>query len=140
MVIQSFGGDRSAILTTHSMEEADALCNRVGIIVNGTLQCVGSTQHLKDKYGSGYVLELKLSAAAIGATSAETATQRVLVEVVKLFPRAVCVEQLYSRMVFTVGKEQITSLGNVFADLDKRKYESAAVICCYHENSYVRQA
>ncbi|GAU94869.1 hypothetical protein RvY_06575 [Ramazzottius varieornatus] len=122
MIIQSFGGDRSAILTTHSMEEADSLCNRIGVIVNGTLQCVGSTQHLKDKYGSGYILEVKLGVAAMVASS-ELVTQRVLNEVLKLFPRAVCVEQFYSRMVFTVGTEQITSLGNVFADLDKLKVD-----------------
>ena len=30
--------DRGAILTTHSMEEADALCNRVGIMVKGELR------------------------------------------------------------------------------------------------------
>ena len=55
-----FQGDRGAILTTHSMEEADALCTRVGIMVKGELRCLGSTQHLKNKYGGGYVLEIKL--------------------------------------------------------------------------------
>ena len=33
-----FQGDRGAILTTHSMEEADALCSRVGIMVKGELR------------------------------------------------------------------------------------------------------
>ena len=36
----SFLRDRGAILTTHSMEEADALCSRVGIMVKGELRCV----------------------------------------------------------------------------------------------------
>jgi ATP-binding cassette subfamily A (ABC1) protein 5 len=31
-------GSRGAILTTHSMEEADALCSRVGIMVKGQLR------------------------------------------------------------------------------------------------------
>ena len=30
------------ILTTHSMEEADVLCNRIGIVNNGVLKCIGS--------------------------------------------------------------------------------------------------
>ena len=41
------------------MEEADALCSRVGIMVKGELRCLGSTQHLKNKYGAGYMLEVK---------------------------------------------------------------------------------
>ncbi|ORY53822.1 P-loop containing nucleoside triphosphate hydrolase protein [Rhizoclosmatium globosum] len=48
------------ILTTHSLEEAEALCSRVAIIVNGELVCFGTNQHLKSKFGQGmYRLELK---------------------------------------------------------------------------------
>uniref|UniRef100_H2YP14 ABC transporter domain-containing protein n=1 Tax=Ciona savignyi TaxID=51511 RepID=H2YP14_CIOSA len=54
------GSNRGAILTTHYMDEADALCSRVGIMVKGQLQCLGSTQHLKNKFGQGYSLELKV--------------------------------------------------------------------------------
>jgi ATP-binding cassette, subfamily A (ABC1), member 3 len=32
----------SIVLTTHSMEEAEALCTRMGIMVNGELKCLGS--------------------------------------------------------------------------------------------------
>jgi ATP-binding cassette, subfamily A (ABC1), member 3 len=49
----------SVILTTHSMEEAEALCTRIGIMVNGQLQCLGTTQHLKSKYGTGFEVEVK---------------------------------------------------------------------------------
>lgn len=59
-ILASFQGGRGAILTTHSMEEADALCSRVGIMVKGELRCLGSTQHLKNIYGAGYTLEVKL--------------------------------------------------------------------------------
>ncbi|KAL1502488.1 hypothetical protein ABEB36_007623 [Hypothenemus hampei] len=59
-ILASFQGSKGAILTTHSMEEADALCSRVGITVKGQLRCLGSTQHLKNLYGAGYTLEMKL--------------------------------------------------------------------------------
>ena len=36
---------RAVVLTTHSMEEADALCTRIGIMVNGKLECLESSQH-----------------------------------------------------------------------------------------------
>ena len=48
------------ILTTHSMEEAEALCTRVGIMVGGVIRCLGSTQHLKTHYGKGYQIEFDL--------------------------------------------------------------------------------
>lgn len=33
---------RAMVLTTHSMEEADVLCNRIGIVSDGVLRCIGS--------------------------------------------------------------------------------------------------
>ena len=51
MFSASFRGfERGGILTTHYMEEADALCSRVGIMVNGRMQCVGTTPHLKSRF------------------------------------------------------------------------------------------
>merc|ERR1719166_32504 len=55
---------RCVILTTHSMEECEALCNRVGIMVNGQLKCVGTAQHLKSRYGKGYQLDITMTQAA----------------------------------------------------------------------------
>jgi ABC-type multidrug transport system ATPase subunit len=50
----------SVILTTHSMEECEALCPRIGIMANGRLRCLGSAQHLKNKFGQGYQVEMKI--------------------------------------------------------------------------------
>ena len=41
------------VLTSHSMEECEALCSRLTVMVNGRFQCVGSPQHLKTKYSEG---------------------------------------------------------------------------------------
>lgn len=49
-------GARAMVLTTHSMEEADVLCTRIGIITEGRLRCLGTQTRLKAKYGSGYHL------------------------------------------------------------------------------------
>ncbi|KAF1780736.1 P-loop containing nucleoside triphosphate hydrolase [Phytophthora cactorum] len=40
------------------MEECEALCSRVGILVSGRLKCLGSVEHLKQKFGRGYTHEL----------------------------------------------------------------------------------
>merc|ERR1711907_788927 len=53
---------RSIVLTTHSMEECEALCTRIGIMTAGRLQCLGGQQHLKGKYGGGYTLEMRVGA------------------------------------------------------------------------------
>jgi len=50
---------RCVILTTHSMSEAEALCNRIGIMASGSLLCLGTQVHLKNKFGDG--LRLKFS-------------------------------------------------------------------------------
>lgn len=50
----------SVILTTHSMEECEALCPRIGIMAGGKLRCLGSAQHLKSRFGEGYQIEMKV--------------------------------------------------------------------------------
>jgi ATP-binding cassette subfamily A (ABC1) protein 3 len=51
---------KTIILTSHSMEECEALCTRLAIMVNGEFKCIGSTQHLKNKFSKGYILTIKL--------------------------------------------------------------------------------
>ena len=41
------------------MEEVEALCTRVGVMVSGRMQCLGSSQHLKSKFGGEYQVELR---------------------------------------------------------------------------------
>lgn len=43
------------------MEECEALCTRIAIMVNGEFKCLGSTQHLKNKFSKGFVLSIKVS-------------------------------------------------------------------------------
>lgn len=57
-LIEEVSQRRSVILTTHSMEEAEALCTRVGIMVHGQLLCLGSVQHLKSTYLDGYTIDV----------------------------------------------------------------------------------
>ena len=46
----------TVLLTSHSMEECEALCTRVGIMAAGALRCLGTVQHLKNRFGSGCCL------------------------------------------------------------------------------------
>uniref|UniRef100_A0A8C2XZS0 ATP binding cassette subfamily A member 7 n=1 Tax=Capra hircus TaxID=9925 RepID=A0A8C2XZS0_CAPHI len=51
---------RSVVLTSHSMEECEALCTRLAIMVNGRFRCLGSAQHLKGRFGGGHTLTLRV--------------------------------------------------------------------------------
>uniref|UniRef100_A0A665XFV1 P-type phospholipid transporter n=1 Tax=Echeneis naucrates TaxID=173247 RepID=A0A665XFV1_ECHNA len=52
---------RSVILTSHSMEECEALCTRMAIMVNGHFKCLGSIQHLKSRFGDGYTVIVRVA-------------------------------------------------------------------------------
>ena len=60
------------MLTSHSMEECEALCTKIGIMVNGKFKCLGSLQHLKSRFGQGYVVMLKVTPPAPGNTPEST--------------------------------------------------------------------
>lgn len=68
---------KSLILTTHSMDETEALCTNIGIMVNGELKCLGSLQNLKSKYGEGYTLMVKLALDSTSSANATTSTNNV---------------------------------------------------------------
>jgi ABC-type multidrug transport system ATPase subunit len=61
------------VLTTHSMEESEALSTKLGIMVNGQFKCFGSVQHLKSKYGKGYTLIVKLKNAETSVSNSQVA-------------------------------------------------------------------
>eukprot|EP00035_Acanthoeca_spectabilis_P039938 m.66067 g.66067 ORF g.66067 m.66067 type:complete len:1472 (+) comp9798_c0_seq2:173-4588(+) len=51
---------RGIIISTHSMEEATALCNRIAILTHGKLQVYGTQDELKREYGTGYTVQLSV--------------------------------------------------------------------------------
>ncbi|XP_015279544.1 PREDICTED: ATP-binding cassette sub-family A member 12 [Gekko japonicus] len=62
----------SVVLTSHSMEECEALCTRLAIMVNGRFQCLGSLQHIKSRFGKGFTVKMHLNN---GSDSVEKLTQ-----------------------------------------------------------------
>ena len=65
----------SVILTTHSMEEAEALSTKLGIMIKGNLICFGSCQHIKEKYAKSYDLYLKLRKVIFDSNFIESLSQ-----------------------------------------------------------------
>ena len=55
-MLKKYKNDRIIILTTHYMEEADNLGDRIGIMSHGKMLCCGTPDFLKNKFGEGYNL------------------------------------------------------------------------------------
>lgn len=56
--IKAFGKDKTIVLTTHNMDEADRLADRLAIIDHGRLLMLDTPQNLKKTIGEGDILEL----------------------------------------------------------------------------------
>lgn len=57
-------GKCAVVLTSHSMEECEALCTRLAIMVKGQFRCLGSLQHIKNRFGSGFTVKMYLTGAS----------------------------------------------------------------------------
>lgn len=57
-MLKNYKEDRIIVLTTHFMDEADFLGDRIGIMGEGKLICSGSSVFLKNHFGSGYNLTI----------------------------------------------------------------------------------
>jgi ATP-binding cassette subfamily A (ABC1) protein 3 len=57
-MLKEYKRDRILLLTTHYMDEADILGDRIGIMTAGKLTCLGSSLFLKNRFGVGYVMTL----------------------------------------------------------------------------------
>jgi ABC-type multidrug transport system ATPase subunit len=56
------------------MEECEALCTRLSIMVNGQFKCLGSTQHLKNKFARGYTLIVKIKKVPVPLANGTAST------------------------------------------------------------------
>ncbi|XP_067133238.1 cholesterol transporter ABCA5-like [Centruroides vittatus] len=110
-------GNRSILFTTHSMEEADTLCTEVGIMVKGTLRCLGSIQHLKNKYGIGYTLDIKIKKNEDGSYVNKDNVKEFIQ---KNFPLCIIKEEFCERLTYCIPQCN-SSLANIFGCLEKAK-------------------
>uniref|UniRef100_A0A8C0LHU9 ATP binding cassette subfamily A member 9 n=1 Tax=Canis lupus dingo TaxID=286419 RepID=A0A8C0LHU9_CANLU len=130
----TFGNtERGALLTTHYMAEAEAVCDRVAIMVSGRLRwvpipahpwasvgqeqktfphmvCIGSIQHLKSRFGKDYLLEMKVKTP--------TQVEPLHCEILRLFPQAARQERYSSLMVYKLPVEDVRPLSQAFFKLE----------------------
>lgn len=88
-VIEAAKQGRSIILTTHSMEEADILSDRIGIMARGRLRCIGTSTLLKSRFGAGFIAKISFSKVANDVNVMENTIDSKYHEAVKEFFRQV---------------------------------------------------
>ncbi|XP_071381008.1 uncharacterized protein abca12 [Centroberyx affinis] len=64
IISEEVKGKCAVVLTSHSMEECEALCSRLAIMVKGQFRCLGSLQHIKNRFGSGFTVKMYLAMAS----------------------------------------------------------------------------
>ncbi|KAK5861274.1 hypothetical protein PBY51_022684 [Eleginops maclovinus] len=67
IISEEVKGKCAVVLTSHSMEECEALCSRLAIMVKGQFCCLGSLQHIKNRFGSGFTVKMYLAEASCDA-------------------------------------------------------------------------
>ncbi|CAL9244520.1 unnamed protein product [Arabidopsis halleri] len=120
-IIQESKKGRAIILTTHSMEEADILGDRIGIMAKGRLRCIGTSIRLKSRFGTGFIttvsfLENKKDGAR--STSPEP-LKRFFKEHLKVEPT----EESKAFMTFVIPHDKENLLTGFFAELQDRESE-----------------
>uniref|UniRef100_A0A671NUP3 ATP-binding cassette sub-family A member 2 n=1 Tax=Sinocyclocheilus anshuiensis TaxID=1608454 RepID=A0A671NUP3_9TELE len=101
---------RSVVLTSHSMEECEALCTRLGIMVNGRFKCLGSIQHLKNRFGDGYMITVR--------TKTTASVKEVIRFFNRNFPEAILKERHHTKIQYQLKSENI-SLAQVFSKMEQ---------------------
>eukprot|EP00761_Pharyngomonas_kirbyi_P010427 gb/GECH01010447.1/.p1 GENE.gb/GECH01010447.1/~~gb/GECH01010447.1/.p1 ORF type:complete len:901 (+),score=161.28 gb/GECH01010447.1/:1-2703(+) len=124
-LIHNMKGSRVILLTTHSMEEADALSDRIAIMAHGELRCVGDSLHLKHKYGAGYNVKL------VGNSSATT-TSNVMrdmeSQVQQYIPEATLVSENAGNMIFNVPSDKVVQLGQLVEHIESQVGQDGSII------------
>ncbi|KAL1210263.1 ABC transporter A family member 7 [Cardamine amara subsp. amara] len=110
-VIKRAKQNTAIILTTHSMEEAEYLCDRLGIFVDGGLQCIGNPKELKGRYGGSYVLTMTTS------SEHEQIVEKMIQDV---SPNAKRIYHIAGTQKFELPKEEVR-ITEVFQAVEKAK-------------------
>lgn len=124
------------ILTSHSMEECEALCSRIAIMVGGRFRCLGSTQHLRAKYGQGYTILIRLKRKHEMSDYADQCQQRIVAAI----PSAQLSDHHQCLMTYQIADKSIrwSELFEIMAQLDEElRFEDYIISDTTLENIFI---
>ena len=101
------------------MEECDALCTKIVIMVNGRLVCLGSPQHLKSKFGYGYTLFCRM---ALDKNGVVASSERLTSYITTTFPNSTVFESSEGYVDYQIPDDN-AKLGQIFGVMERAKTE-----------------
>ncbi|KAJ3265925.1 ATP-binding cassette sub- A member 3 [Chytriomyces hyalinus] len=113
-VVNKNKAGRTIILTTHFLDEAEALSDRIAIIADGKLKCVGSSMFLKNKFGAGYNLNIMLKNTIVNQQILDKITSTVQ----KHAPDAEVVSSAGSEIQFHLSEEHASQFSSLIKQLE----------------------
>ncbi|KAJ8620984.1 hypothetical protein MRB53_029513 [Persea americana] len=129
-IIEDAKKGRSIVLTTHSMEEADILSDRIAIMAKGRLRCIGTSIRLKSRFGTGYITNVSFIGSAPaqtpnadGNTVAPEVPHEPVKQLFKDYLDVVPKEENKAFMTFVIPHEKEGLLTKFFAELQDRERE-----------------
>ena len=122
------------MLTTHAMEEADTLGDVISIMSRGRLRCLGTSLHLKNKYGSGYHVDVTCTEAS------RTEVGKLLGEKLSSGHRPVGATQYSADVPLTCVAELQALCAAVEGGEDKRLAMDLSISMCTLENVFIKIA
>ncbi|PAA68297.1 hypothetical protein BOX15_Mlig033575g1 [Macrostomum lignano] len=128
------GGKRTVVVTTHSMEEVEALCGRVGIMDRGGMIGFGTVQQLRSRYGKAYTLEALLPFSAdLHETSSRKSVLKAAIQ--QQFPQAAVLDDVGASVQFQIPTESVASLSDSIRWLADNKTELNVQYFSLHQMS-----
>uniref|UniRef100_A0A915E7R5 ABC transporter domain-containing protein n=1 Tax=Ditylenchus dipsaci TaxID=166011 RepID=A0A915E7R5_9BILA len=115
--------NRTVLLTTHYMDEADLLGDRIVIMVKGRVACNGSPEFLKNKFGTGYVLSIVVADESKGKIPFEDYIRKILQIVKKHAPEARVDKISEPEFVIILPVQYKKFFANLFDELENRQAE-----------------
>ncbi|XP_071081916.1 phospholipid-transporting ATPase ABCA3-like [Haliotis cracherodii] len=127
---------RTLVLTSHSMEECDALCTRIAIMVNGRFVCLGTPQHLKTKFGQGYTLIARMKTVETGVLEerAPALTEPLVSFITATFPETKVFDDHQGYVHFQVPYSAV-SLAQVFTLMEQSKAQFSVEDYSVHQTT-----
>ena len=130
--------DTITILATHSMTEADSVCNRIGVLLNGHMSTIGSPLELKERFASGYYLQISTESDNGNRHSALSSLSKddLVSEIMDLAPGAKLIEAHHNTNEFHLPSG--TSLAEVVEWAGRRNIVDYSLSQMSFEHAYLR--
>ena len=112
--LKNYKKDKIIILTTHSLEEAEFLADRIGIMLEGKYVCSGTSNYLKNNYPCGFNLNLIIN------SKFNNDCKNKIFEFIKQFDNSVNIK-IFSKGILSFNLNEKKNINKIFDFIEENK-------------------